>query len=85
VYNLGTERPSSVREVIAAVERATGRRVPVRSAPRRAGDPAVLYASASRIREELGWQPQRADLNTIVADAWRWHSTHPRGFQAAPH
>ena len=85
VYNVGTERPSSVRDVIAAVERATGRRVPVRSAPRRAGDPAVLYASATRIREELGWRPQRADLDTIVADAWRWHSTHPRGFQAAPH
>lgn len=79
-YNLGTERPSSVREVLAAVERAVGRPVPFRSAPRRAGDPAVLYASATRIRTELGWVPQRADLDTIVGDAWRWHSTHPYGF-----
>ena len=79
-YNVGTERPSSVREVIAAVERVTGREVPYRSAPRRAGDPAVLYASAARIREALGWTPQRADLDTIVKDAWRWHSTHPRGY-----
>ncbi|MBF8299910.1 MAG: galE [Acidobacteria bacterium] len=80
-YNVGTERPSSVREVMAAVERITGRPVPHRSAPRRGGDPAVLYASATRIREALGWVPQRAELDTIVRDAWRWHTAHPRGFQ----
>ena len=79
-YNVGTERPSSVREVLAAVERVTGRAVPRRSAPRREGDPTVLYASAARIREALEWVPQRADLDTIVGDAWRWHSTHPQGF-----
>jgi len=79
-YNVGTEHPSSVRDVIAAVERVTGRTVNVRSAPRRAGDPAVLYASAQRIREELGWVPSRPALDTIVEDAWRWHSTHPNGF-----
>jgi UDP-glucose-4-epimerase GalE len=79
-YNLGTERPTSVRDVIAAVERATGLPVPHRSAPRRPGDPAVLYASAGKIRRDLGWIPQRPDLDTIVADAWRWHSRHPRGF-----
>ena len=80
-YNVGTERPSSVREVIAAVERVIGRQVARRSGPRRAGDPAVLYASAGRIRSELGWVPSRAELDTIVADAWRWHSTHPTGFR----
>ena len=80
-YNVGTERPSSVRDVIAAVERVTGRQVVRRSAARRAGDPAVLYASAARIRAELGWIPRRPDLDTMVADAWKWHSTHPRGFQ----
>ena len=79
-FNVGTECPSSVRQVIEAVERVTGRAVPCRSAPRRTGDPAVLYASASSIREALGWVPRRADLDTIVNDAWRWHSTHPRGF-----
>ena len=82
-YNVGTERPSSVREVLAAVERVTGRAVPRRPAARRPGDPAVLYASASRIREALGWVPRRAALETIVTDAWRWHSAHPRGFQGA--
>ena len=79
-YNVGTEKPSSVRQVLAAVERATGRPVPFRSAPRRPGDPAVLYASAARIRAELGWSARRPDLDTIVGDAWRWHMTHPHGF-----
>jgi len=50
------------------------------SAPRRPGDPAVLYASAGKIRADLGWIPKRADLVTIVADAWQWHSRHPQGF-----
>jgi UDP-glucose-4-epimerase GalE len=79
-YNVGTEQPSSVHQVIATVERVTGRAVPRQIAPRRAGDPAVLYASAARIRAELGWTPRRASLDTIVEDAWRWHSTHPDGF-----
>jgi UDP-glucose-4-epimerase GalE len=79
-YNVGTERPSSVKDVIAAVERVTGKPVMRRSAPRRPGDPAVLYASARRIRDDLGWTPKHADLDTIVRDAWRWHSTHPHGF-----
>ena len=83
-YNVGTERPSSVREVIAAVETVVGRPVPYRAAPRRPGDPAVLYASAARIRDELGWVAQRPALETIVGDAWRWHSTHPHGFAVAP-
>jgi UDP-glucose-4-epimerase GalE len=80
-YNVGTERPSSVRDVIAAVERVTGRKVERRSAPRRAGDPAVLYASAEKARSELGWIPQRPDLDAIVGDAWKWHSTHPSGYE----
>jgi UDP-glucose-4-epimerase GalE len=79
-YNAGTERPSSVKDVIAAVEKATGLSVARRPAARRAGDPAVLFASAARIRRDFGWIPQRPDLDTIVADAWRWHSRHPRGF-----
>ena len=83
-YNVGTEHPSSVKDVIAAVERVTGRTVARRSGPRRPGDPAVLYASAAKIREELGWVPQRPALDTIVADAWRWHSAHPHGFGSAP-
>ena len=72
VYNLGTERPTSVREIVAAVERVTGRTVAKSLAPRRPGDPAVLYASARRAREELGWVAARPDIDTIVGDAWRW-------------
>ena len=79
-YNVGTERPSSVKDVIAAVERVTGKPLTRTSAPRRPGDPAVLYASAQRIRNDLGWTPRYADLDTIIRDAWRWHSAHPRGF-----
>jgi len=79
-YNVGTERPSSVRGVIAAVEQVTGRTVNRQSAPRRAGDPAILYASAEKIRTELGWVPQYPELETIVAHAWQWHSTRPRGY-----
>ena len=80
-YNVGTERPSSVREVLAAIERVSGRTVPRRTAPRRPGDAAALCASAARIRRDLGWVPQRAALETIVSDAWRWHSAHPHGYQ----
>jgi UDP-glucose-4-epimerase GalE len=79
-YNAGTERPTSVKDVIDAVEKVTGLPVARRSAPRRPGDPAVLYASAERIRRDLGWVPQRPALETIVADAWNWHAKHPRGF-----
>ena len=82
-YNAGTERPASVREVLAVVERVVGRPVVRRTAPRRPGDAAALYASAARIREDLGWIPRRPSLEEIVADAWRWHSTHPYGFRAA--
>jgi UDP-glucose-4-epimerase GalE len=71
-WNLGTGSGLTNREVIAAVERVTGRRVPVRAAPRRPGDPAELVADASRFRCELGWQPRLSDPDTIVATAWRW-------------
>ena len=81
VYNIGTGRPHSVREVIAAVERVTGRGVPTEAAPRRAGDPAVLYAAADRIGRELGWQPSYVSLDPIVETAWHWHAAHPQGFE----
>ena len=80
VYNLGSGSPRSVREVIRAVERVTGRRVPTEGAPRRAGDPAVLCASADRASRELGWRPAYGDLDEVVRTAWRWHDAHPSGF-----
>lgn len=71
-YNLGSGRGYSVAEVIAAAERVTGRPVPRRFGPRRAGDPAVLVADAALARRELGWQPRHADLETIITHAWAW-------------
>ncbi|MCC6561300.1 MAG: UDP-glucose 4-epimerase GalE [Xanthomonadales bacterium] len=71
-YNLGNGLGYSVREVIAAAERLSGRAVPCTVGPRRAGDPAMLVADASKIRNELGWVPRHPDLETIVASTWRW-------------
>lgn len=77
VYNLGIGRPFSVREVMASVARVTGRSVPHTIGPRRDGDPAVLFASNRRIREELGWTPRFTALDDIVGTAWRWLQAHP--------
>jgi UDP-glucose-4-epimerase GalE len=79
-FNLGTGRGSSVREVIAAVERVTGAAVPVEFRPRRAGDPPVLVAAAQRARDELGFEPRHSDLDTIVATAFRWLEANPAGY-----
>ncbi|MDI6711245.1 MAG: UDP-glucose 4-epimerase GalE [Bacillota bacterium] len=80
VYNLGSERGHSVREVIETARRVTGREIPVETGPRRAGDPAVLVAGSARIRRELGWAPRCGDLETIVRTAWAWHARHPEGY-----
>jgi UDP-glucose-4-epimerase GalE len=82
-YNLGNGHPFSVKEVVAAVERVSGRRVPCRDAARRDGDPSVLFASSERIRRDLGWRPAISSLDEIVQTAWRWRSSHPRGFDEA--
>lgn len=81
-YNLGSESGFTVKEVIAACERVTGRKLTVEEKPRRAGDPAVLVASSARIREELGWERKYPDLETIIGHAWQWHTTHPRGYKS---
>ncbi len=70
--NLGTGRGHSVREVIAAIERVSNRKVPFRDSPRRAGDPAVLVADPGRAAEILGWRPQRSELERIIEGAWKW-------------
>lgn len=80
-YNLGTGTPTSVLEVIRAVEQVTGRKVPVEYGPRREGDPPALYANAERARRELGWVPKFKEIGPIVETAWRWHSRRPRGYR----
>ncbi|MFN4281748.1 MAG: UDP-glucose 4-epimerase GalE [Alphaproteobacteria bacterium] len=75
-FNLGNGNGFSVREVIAAAKRVTGRDFVVRAAPRRPGDPPSLVADATQAKATLGWAPQRAALEVQIADAWRWHVAH---------
>jgi UDP-glucose-4-epimerase GalE len=82
-YNLGVGRGYSVREVIQAVEKITGKSVPVRETERRAGDPPELIASPAKVMKELGWRPKFLELEQILETAWNWHRTHPRGFKSA--
>ncbi|MFN8178681.1 MAG: UDP-glucose 4-epimerase GalE [bacterium] len=81
VFNLGSGRGFSVRDVIAACEKVTGREIRRRVAPRRAGDPATLVASSRRAQEKLAWRPSRDDLVEIVRSAWDWRRRHPRGYR----
>ena len=73
-FNLGNGQGFSVQEVIDTARQVTGRAIAVQEGPRRAGDPARLVADATRARQVLGWQPQFADLATIIAHAWRWET-----------
>jgi len=79
VYNLGSAAGFSVREVVEAARKVTGRAIPARVVKRRSGDPPVLVASSRRARRELGWQPQHSKLEQMLADAWAWRLTHPNG------
>lgn len=79
-YNLGTGRPNSVREIINAVEKVSGKTVPVQEGERRAGDPPSLYADSTKARTELGWTVKFDTIESIVETAWRWHAANPDGF-----
>ncbi len=81
VLNLGNGEGSSVREVINKACEVTGLDIPVREAPRRPGDASILVASAEKAKRVLGWRPELADLGTIIETAWRWHSSHPEGYE----
>jgi UDP-glucose 4-epimerase len=85
VYNLGSENGFSVREVISACEKVTGQKLNVSEEARRPGDPAVLIASSRAIRDGLNWQQLYPSIETIVAHAWHWHSTHPHGYASKVH
>ena len=78
-YNLGTGDGVSIRTLLSAIERVTGRPVPHQIGARRPGDPARLVASSARITRELGWHP-RFDLDSIVQTAWQWLQAHPHGY-----
>ncbi len=81
-YNLGIGQGYSVREIIRAAERVTGRPIPVREEPRRAGDPPRLWADPARVKAELGWSAQITDLEAIVESAWAWFRAHPHGYRS---
>jgi UDP-glucose 4-epimerase len=79
-YNLGTGKGNSVLEVIRSVERIGGRKIPVRFAGRRAGDPAVLVAASDLIQQETGWRSHYTTIDGIVWTAWAWREAHPHGY-----
>ena len=81
VFNLGNGVGFTVKEVIDVARAVTGLPIPAETCPRRAGDPAQLIASSEKAVKVLGWKPQYNDLNTIIASAWKWHSTHPKGYE----
>jgi UDP-glucose 4-epimerase len=82
IYNLGNGQGFSVREVIETARRVTGHPIPALEAPRRPGDPAVLVASAEKIKKELGWRPEYSSLEAIVRSAWDWRRMHPAGYSS---
>lgn len=82
IYNIGSESGFSVREVVEACQRVTGKPLRIVEKERRAGDPAVLIASSQKIKDKLKWEPKYPSIETIVKHAWNWHSTHPRGFDS---
>lgn len=81
VFNLGNGGGFSVKQIIDATEAVVGRKIPYEIKERRAGDPAVLVADATKAREALGWVPQYTDVKAIIETAWRWHQAHPQGYQ----
>ena len=82
IFNLGNGVGFSVREVIETARRVTGHPIPTKETPRRAGDPAQLIASSEKAKTVLGWKPQYDDLETIISSAWRWHKSHPHGYES---
>ena len=82
IYNLGCGGNGySVNQVLETAREVTGKAIPARIAPRRAGDPAVLIASSEKIKRELGWTPEFQDLRIIIETAWRWMQSHPNGYR----
>ena len=81
IFNLGNGVGFTVKEVVETARKVTGYPIPAKEEPRRAGDPSMLIASSAKAKEVLGWNPQYADLETIIDTAWNWHKSHPNGYQ----
>lgn len=80
IFNLGNGIGFSVKEVIETARKVTGHPIPAQISPRRAGDPAKLIASSNKARKILGWKPEHAEIEAIIATAWNWHKKHPNGY-----
>jgi UDP-glucose 4-epimerase len=80
-YNLGTGGGTSVREVVQACEKISGKGIPVVEKPRRPGDPPKLIAASGKIQCELGWKPKFQSIDRIVESAWAWHVANPNGYE----
>lgn len=81
IYNLGNGNGFTVKEVIDTARKVTGKEIPAKVAPRRAGDPAKLVASSEKAMKELEWKPRYASLENIIKSAWKWHQKHPNGYE----
>ncbi len=84
IYNVGAGKGHSVKEIIAAAEKVTGKTIPVEVVGKRPGDPARLVADGSKIRRELKWEPKCSELEAILESAWKWLVEHPNGYGTAP-
>ena len=82
ILNLGNGIGFTVKEVIETAKEVTQKPIKAVEEGRRAGDPAALIASSEKAKKVLGWKPEHADLHEIIESAWRWHSTHPEGYQS---
>lgn len=80
IFNLGSSQGFSVKEMIDAARKVTGKEIPAKIGERRAGDPSTLIASSNKAKQTLGWNPSRTSITQIMKDAWNWHSTHPSGY-----
>lgn len=81
VFNLGSNNGYSVKEMVEAARTVTQKEIPARIAPRRAGDPSTLVASSDKAKAVLGWQPKYTNVESIIETAWKWHVSHPNGYQ----
>ncbi|EMB87277.1 UDP-glucose 4-epimerase GalE [Streptococcus mutans] len=79
-FNLGSSTGFSNLQILEAARKVTGQKIPAEKAARRSGDPDTLIASSEKAREVLGWKPQFDDIEKIIASAWAWHSSYPKGY-----
>lgn len=80
VFNLGSSKGFSVKEIVEAVRAVTDHPIPAKIEGRRAGDPSTLIASSEKAKQVLGWSPKRTSIREIIQNAWSWHQSHPNGY-----